>query len=182
MRGDLDREKLRELMEALAGSVRGRGAFRVYLVGGGTAIWAGWRDSTIDADLHCERDEIFRDIQAIKERLRLNVELVRPEDFVPPLAGTEDRHLFLESFGNVDLFHYDPYAQLFSKIVRGFEKDVEDGRRFLESGMVERQAFRSLVRGIPKSAWARYPALSRDAVETAVAAFLSAQSNEIGGP
>jgi hypothetical protein len=175
VRRDLDRAKLRELMEALARSVRGRGAFRVYLVGGGTAIWAGWRDSTIDADLHCEREEIFRDIQEIKERLGLNVELVRPEDFVPALAGSETRHVFLESFGNVELFHYDPYAQLFSKIVRGFEKDVEDGERFLESGMVEREAFHSLVRGIPKSAWALYPALSRDAVEKAVAAFLSAR-------
>ena len=148
-------------------------SYRVYIVGGGTAVHAGWRDSTIDADLYCERDEVFRDIQRIKERLELNVEFARPEHFVPALAGSEDRHVFVKTVGNVTFYHYDPYAQLLSKVVRGFRRDMEDAQSFLESGMVDADRFRLVVHRIPEEAYAGYPALSRQAVLEAVDAFLS---------
>ena len=70
VRGKLTRKGLRELMKELARSAPGRRAYRVYLVGGGTAVLLGWRDSTIDADLYSDREEVFRDIQKIKERFR----------------------------------------------------------------------------------------------------------------
>ena len=56
---------------------------------------AGWRSSTIDAHLYSDEDEVFHDIQAIKERLQLNIEFARPEDFVPPLEGAEGWFLSL---------------------------------------------------------------------------------------
>ncbi len=170
----LTRAGLKALMRELARSSPRGESYRVFVVGGGTAVLEGWRPSTIDADLFCEKDEVFRDIQAIKERLRLNVELVRPEDFVPALAGSEDRHVFLETIGNVTFLHYDPYAQLLSKVVRGFARDLEDAQSFISSGMVDPERFRALVRGIPESAYAKYPALSRQAVSRAVDDFLRA--------
>lgn len=147
--------------------------YRVYFVGGATAVLAGWRASTIDADLHAEQDEVFRDIQGVKERLRLNIEFVRPEDFVPPLRGSSSRHRFVERVGAIDFFHYDPYAQLLSKVVRGFRKDLLDAERFIASEMVEPSRFRELVEAIPDSDYARYPTLSPDAVRSAVDDFLS---------
>lgn len=173
MRHVLTRERLRELMGEIARSAPAKQAYRVYFVGGGTAVLAGWRTSTIDADLHADRDAVFRDIQAIKERLRVNVEFVRPEHFVPALPGSEARHVFIETLGNVSFYHYDPYAQVLSKIVRGFARDVEDARHFLSSGMVDTDRFRALVQGIPESAYAKYPALSRRAVLDAVQDFLA---------
>ncbi len=86
LRRELTGEALRELMGELARTAPRGGMFRVYLVGGGTAVLAGWRSATIDADLCADRDEVFRDIQGIKERLQLNIEFVRPEDFVRPSA------------------------------------------------------------------------------------------------
>jgi hypothetical protein len=160
-------------MKALARSARGRRSYRVYFVGGGTAVLLGWRDSTIDADLSSDREEVFRDIQRIKERLRLNVEFVRPEDFVPALARTDDRHVFIETIGKVGFYHYDPYAQLLSKVVRGFRQDLLDAEKFLAGGMVDAQRFRALVRRIPESAYSKYPALSREAVLDAVEHFLT---------
>lgn len=145
----------------------------MYVVGGGTAVLEGWRKSTIDADLYSEDDALFRDIQGIKERLGLNIEFARPEDFVPPLAGTAERHVFVEKVGRVSLFHYDPYAQLLSKVVRGFHRDMEDARSFLASGMVEAKRFRSLVKSIPDAAYARCPTLSREAVNEAIDTFLA---------
>jgi hypothetical protein len=148
-------------------------SYRVYLVGGGSAVEFGWRDSTIDADLYSSRTEVFREIQSIKERLHVNVEFVRPEDFVPALEGSKSRHRFIDAISNVQFFHYDPYSQLLSKLVRGFRKDLEDAEHFLDEGMVDADRFRSLVDRIPATAYARYPALSREAVIEAVDEFLA---------
>ena len=172
MRRELTREDLRGLMQEIARHAPGKRSYRVFLVGGGTAVFAGWRSSTIDADLHADHEAVFRDIQAIKERLQINVEFVRPEDFVPALAGTEGRHLLLETVGRVSFYHYDPYAQLLSKIVRGFRKDMQDADSFITSGMVETERFRSLAHDIPEAAYARYPALSQQAVLDVVDGFL----------
>jgi hypothetical protein len=150
---------------------------RVYLVGGTTAVLLGWRASSLDADLWAEDDAVFRDVQGIKERLDVNVEFARPEHFVPALEGTDDRHVFIETVGQVSFFHYDPYAQVLSKVVRGFQRDIDDARRFVESRLVEPARLRALVSRIPDAAFAKYPALSRGAVEAAVEAFVRS-----GGP
>lgn len=177
MRGELTRAGLRALMRELARTApRGR-AFHVQLLGGGTAVLAGWRPSTIDVDLCSDRDEVFRDIQGIKGRLQLNVEFARPEHFVPELSGTADRHVFIEAMGSVSFYHYDPYAQIHSKIVRGFQRDLDDAHQFVRTGMVAPDRLRTLVQAIPASAYSRYPRLSRAGVLAAVEAFL-AQSQQ----
>jgi hypothetical protein len=173
VRRRLTRETLQALMKEIGKTApRGRSA-RVFFVGGVTAVHAGWRPSTIDADVCCDDERVFRDVQGIKERLQLNIEFARPEDFVPALAGSEDRHVFIETVGRVAFYHYDPYAQLLSKVVRGFDRDLQDAERFISSGMVDPERFRSLVRGIPEREYSRYPALSKRAVLTAVDDFLS---------
>ncbi len=166
-------ERLQGLMKELARTAPSGQSYQVFLLGGGTAVHTGWRASTIDADLHCDREEVFRDIQGIKERLQLNVEFVRPEDFVPALVGSENRHIFIQTVGDVTFYHYDPYAQLLSKVVRGFSRDLQDAESFLASGMVEAERFRVLVQQIPDTAYARYPSLSRQSVLEAVDDFLS---------
>jgi hypothetical protein len=171
MREELTRERLVSLMKELARTAPKRGVYRVYFVGGGTAVHLGWRRSSVDVDLFSDQDVVFRHIQEIKERLNMNIEFARPEDFVPPLEGTSDRHVFIDSVGSIMFYHYDPYAQLFSKVVRGFQRDLDDAFAFVRNGMVDRERFRSLVAAIPDSAYARYPSLSRAEVEKAVEAF-----------
>jgi hypothetical protein len=160
-------------MRELARAAPAGESFRVYLVGGSTAVLAGWRAATVDADLSADDEAVFRDVQGIKERLRLNIEFARPEHFVPPLTGSAERHVFIERVRDVEFYHYDPYAQLLSKVVRGFRKDLLDAENFVASGMVDPARFRELVEGIPDAAYARHPNLSRAAVEDAVDAFLS---------
>jgi hypothetical protein len=173
LRRELTGEALRELMGEVARTAPQGASFRVYFVGGGSAVLAGWRTATIDADVYADNEEVFRDIQGIKERLRLNVEFVRPEDFVPALAETAERHRFIERVGSVDFYHYDPYAQLLSKVVRGFRKDLLDAERFVGSGWVDPRRFRDLVEAIPDPAYSRYPSLSRESVLDAVSEFLA---------
>jgi hypothetical protein len=173
MREPLTRERLHALMDALARSAPSGLSIRAYFIGGATAVDRGWRSATIDADLHATDDRLFVQVQQIKERLHVNVELARPEDFVPPLKGSRGRHLFIVTLRSVSFFHYDPYAQLLSKIVRGFGKDLADADRFLRDGLVEAERFRRLVHDIPQSAYSKYPNLSRSGVEGAVDAFLA---------
>ena len=172
MRNDLTKERLRALMREIARTAPRGGPYHVYLVGGGTAVYSGWRSSSIDADLFSDEDSVFRDIQAIKERLNVNVEFARPEHFVPPLRGSAGRHVFIETVGRVSYYHYDPYAQVLSKIVRGFERDLDDARQFVQSGMVDAAKLHVLVDGIPDSAYVTYPNLSRTAVAQALEDFL----------
>jgi hypothetical protein len=73
----------------------------------------------------------------------------------------------------VSFYHYDPYAQLLSKVVRGFARDLVDARAFIASGMVDPERFRALVAGIPESVYSRYPKLSRAGVRSAADDFLS---------
>ena len=160
-------------MKELARTAPRRGPHRVYLVGGGTAVYLGWRASSIDVDLCSDRVDVFRDIQGIKERLNLNIDFARPEDFVPPLEHTDQRHVFIGKIDSVSFYHYDPYAQILSKIVRGFQRDLDDARKFVSSGMVDPARLMTLVKAIPDPAYARYPSLSRTGVERAVADFLS---------
>jgi hypothetical protein len=173
MRNRLTRDSLHLLMRELARFARPNRSYRVYLVGGGTAVLEGWRESSIDADLYARQDDIFRDVQGIKERLKLNIEFARPEDFVPALEGTENRHVYIETVGRVSFYHYDPYAQLLSKVVRGFARDLADARAFVASGMVDPEQFRRLVAGIPESVYSRYPRLSQAGVQSAADDFLS---------
>lgn len=172
VRGKLTRDGLRALIKELARTAPGRRSYRVYFVGGGTAVYSGWRESTIGADLTCDDDAIFRDVQGIKERLQLNIEFARPEDFVPELSGSNDRHLFIDTISRVSFYHYDPYAQLLSKVVRGFNRDMQDAENLVRSGMVNPQLFQSLVQRIPERAYSKYPALSTQGVLDAVQDFL----------
>jgi hypothetical protein len=174
MRGLVARERLLAFMRRLAlGAPRGASG-QVYLVGGATAVWLGWRASTIDIDLHGEPDRLFANIQEINDSLGLNVEFARPEDFVPPLAGSADRHVFIEEIGHVSFFHHDPYAQAFAKIVRGFDQDLKDAERFVTSGLLEPRGLQDLVHEVPKKVYAKYPALSREAMIEAIDAFVHA--------
>ena len=172
MRAKATRDSIESLMRELARRAPRKGSFRVYFVGGGTAVYLGWRPSSIDVDLYSDLDTVFRDIQEIKELLGINIEFARPEDFVPPLRGSASRHVFIETIGAVSFYHYDPYAQCLSKIARGFARDLDDAREFIRSDMVAPKKLRSLVAAIPDSAYAKYPALSRRGIERAVDAFL----------
>ena len=91
MREVADAERIRAFMRALGAEADA--PVRVYVTGGATAVLFGWRRSTIDVDIRVvpDRDRVFRAIPAIKERLRINVELASPLDFIPVPAGWEER-------------------------------------------------------------------------------------------
>ena len=85
MRSETNRLKLEAFMAALGKHVRGPG--RIYLAGGATAVLHGWRDTTIDIDLKPDPEPpgLFEALGLLKEQLDINVELVGPDQFIPPV-------------------------------------------------------------------------------------------------
>ena len=140
MRRPVDAARIERFLAALGDRFRHPG--RVYLVGGTTVVLKGLRAQTLDIDLTYEvaaahLDEFFRIIRELKESLDVNVEEVSPRDFIPLPEGFESRALFVGRFGQVDVFHFDPYSTVLSKIERGTEKDFADCRVLLKAGVVD---------------------------------------------
>jgi hypothetical protein len=131
-----DRERIERFMEALGRAARAR--VRVYLVGGTTAVLMGWRASTVDIDLVMRPDDdaLLRAIAALKNSLKINVELASPADFIPVPRGWEERSDFVRDVGRIAFYHFDLYAQALAKVERGHRQDLDDVRAMIERGLV----------------------------------------------
>lgn len=159
-------EKVRRLMHALGKEFREE--TRVYLAGGSTAVLCGWRQSTIDVDLHVEPDaEAYAAIAKIKEDLCVNVELASPRDFIPQLPGWQDRSLYLGREGKTSFFHFDFYSQALAKVERGFEKDMEDVREMVQRGLVVPARALELFSAVEPEL-VRFPAIDPESFRAAV--------------
>ena len=170
MREPVDVARVRSLMEAF-GREAGRVGLRVYLVGGTTAVLVGWRATTVDVDfvMRPDDDALLRAIPALKERLRINVELASPADFIPVPPGWEERSPFIARVGRVAFHHFDLYAQALAKVERGHERDLTDVRAMVERGLVEpQQALEYFARVEPDLY--RFPAIHAPAFRRAVEA------------
>lgn len=143
----------------------------LYLTGGSTAILYGLREGTIDIDIAGDMDELFAHIPSLKKKLHINIEMAKPTDFVPSLPGESDRHILIGRFGTVSFMHFDPYSQAFSKIVRGHQMDVTDVKALVKHKLVDAKHLNAMVKKLPKSAFLKYPRLTRYAVEQAVESF-----------
>ena len=172
MRGLSGLEQVERFMRALGQAVRHPA--RVYLTGGASAVLLGWRDTTIDIDLtfEPEADEIFQAIARLKDELGINIELVAPSHFIPPLPGWETRSAFIRQEGPVSYYHYNFYSQALAKIERAHAQDQSDVANMLKAGAVEPDRLLALFETISPDL-DRYPALNpesfRRSLKTALA-------------
>ena len=129
-------ERIRRFMRSLGAMAEAD--TRAYFTGGTSAVLLGWRPTTVDVDVTLvpDRDEVFRALPALKDQLKLNIELVSPADFLPELPGWEDRSVFIAKEGKVSFYHYDFYAQALAKIERGHVQDRADVESMLNDGLV----------------------------------------------
>src|SRR6187200_1731076 len=122
MRELADADRIRRFMTRLGSSTREDAV--CYLTGGGTAVLVGWRATTVDVDilLEPEHDQLLRELAALKEELRINVELASPIDFIPLPDGWRDRSPFVAQEGKLVFRHFDPLSQALAKIERDHER------------------------------------------------------------
>lgn len=174
MREPLTANSLQVFMKELAGVAKSPA--RVYLVGGASAVLLGWRDATVDVDLKMipESDETLRALPRLKDRLKINVELASPDDFIPPLPGWQDRSQFIQQQGNLSFYHYDFYAQALAKLERRHQLDRADVARMFQSGLITGRKLLELFSAIERELH-RYPQVDpksfRRAVEQTVKTF-----------
>jgi hypothetical protein len=153
-----DAERVHRFMRAVGAEATGE--TRAYLTGGTTAVLVGWRATTVDIDIvfEPERDEILRALPRIKDDLQVNVELASPAQFVPVPEGWEERSVFVTREGQVDFFHFDPYAQAISKLERAHETDLADVTAMIDRGLVEPDRLRALYEHVEPELY-RFPAI-----------------------
>jgi hypothetical protein len=170
-----DAGRVRDLLRALG--QRAEDEVRIYLIGGASAVLEGWRRETIDADILIvpDSDRLLREIPALKESLRINVEIVAPSHFIPELPGWQDRSPFIGRWGRLSVHHYDFYAQALAKIERGEEKDLKDVQEMVNRGLVRPAEAWRLFRRIEPSLY-RYPAVDPRSFARAVEAALGPES------
>ena len=158
MRELADAGRIHRFMRAL-GSVAPRDGV-CYLVGGGTAVLLGWRESTIDVDIELDpdQDEVLRALPAIKDELQINVELASPRDFIPLPAGWQERSPSIGREGRLTFKHFDLLSQALAKLERGHTQDLGDVRVMLERGLVEAGRVRSAFDEIEPQLY-RFPAI-----------------------
>jgi hypothetical protein len=175
MRSLTDAAKVRSFMDALGRRTRGAG--RVYLVGGATAVLYGWRATTVDIDLKMDPEPpgAFEAIAAIKDELDVNVELAAPDQFIPPLPRWQERSLFIARHGDVEFFHYDPLSQALAKLERGYARDLDDVRAMVDRRLVSVNELVTRFEEI-RSGMGRYPAIDAEAFEKKVRAFVEMEA------
>jgi hypothetical protein len=167
MRAAADAPRIRRFMQELGAEASGEA--RVYITGGATAVLLGWRPSTIDVDIRLvpDRDELFRAIPSLKERLAINVELASPEDFIPVRPEWEAHSPFIAREGRVSFHHFDLYAQALAKIERGHAQDIADVEEMLRRELVDAGALVRYFESIEPRLY-RYPALDPASFRRAV--------------
>jgi hypothetical protein len=153
-----DANRLRDFLRHLGRASREPAT--CYLVGGATAVLEGWRPTTIDIDLFLEpeREELLRALPALKERLKINIELASPLDFLPELPGWRDRSPFVGQEGSLTVRHFDPHAQALAKLERGFDQDLRDVGALIERGMVSAAELERLLAAVEPQLY-RFPAV-----------------------
>lgn len=170
MRAETDKAKLEGFLQVLGDRVRGDG--RIYLTGGATALLYGWRTMTVDIDLKPDPEPpgLFEAIAILKDELDVNVELARPDHFIPALPGWRERSLFIVRHGSIDYFHYDPCGQVLAKLQRRHDRDLVDAAAFLRKGLVRKDQLWQMFLLIEPQL-IRYPGVDAPSFRRAVSDF-----------
>ncbi len=166
----IDADRLQQFMRAVGQAAEDEGT--CYLVGGATAVLLGWRASTIDVDIRLEpeQESVLRSLEPLKRRLRINVELASPADFVPLPSGWRERSLSVRREGRLTFMHFDLYAQALAKLERGHTRDLADVQAMLARDLVERDRLLTMYDEIEPELY-RFPAIDRVRFRAAVEAI-----------
>ena len=169
MRPEADAASIGRFLDALGKQAKGSGV--VYLVGGTSAVWLGWRASTVDIDLKLDPEPagVFEAIAKLKDQLGVNVELASPDQFIPAVPGWQSRSEWVGDYGPLQVRHFD-FTQALAKIERGHARDLDDVRSMWRASKIGAEA---LLQGFAaiQSQLIRYPGIDARRFERRVLSF-----------
>jgi hypothetical protein len=152
---------------------------RLYLCGGSALIHRGIQHrQTLDIDLQISPDpaDLISDIERLKNKLNVNVEIASPGDFMPLPDGWEVRSQFIRRYGKLDAFYFDWYSIALSKILRASQRDSFDVQLLKRQGYIALEELDRLCQNVldklaSPSYKRRYPNLSRERLQQRYQAF-----------
>lgn len=123
----MDNSEIKSLLQTLGERVPP--GSQLILIGGGALALLGSPRLTIDIDFvgdDVHPSEFHRFIMQIAKELKIDVEPVPLDRFVPMPMGSTERQIRIGQFGNLEIYVADPYSIALSKLDRGFDTDFED--------------------------------------------------------
>lgn len=122
---------------------------RLVLVGGGALALLGSPRLTIDIDFigdDIHPASLHKTIIQIAKELKIPVEPVPLDRFIPLPKGSEGRIIRIGQYGNLEIFVADPYSIALSKLDRGLDTDFDDIVFLVQKNYVNMEEFERMVR------------------------------------
>lgn len=99
------------------------------LIGGSALLLLGSPRLTMDIDFigdDIKPNELHRQVIRIAQEMKIQMEPVPLERFIPLPKGNEERSIPIAQFGNLNVDVADPYSIALSKVDRGLDSDFDD--------------------------------------------------------
>jgi hypothetical protein len=123
----MDKASLESILTTWGGQVPP--ASRLFLIGGSALTLLGSPRPSLDIDFvgdDIHPNELHRTLIEKAKEMKLQVEAVPLERFIPLPDGNEQRHIFIGRFANLNVYVVDPYSIALSKVDRGLLTDFDD--------------------------------------------------------
>ncbi len=118
------------------------------LLGGGALILLGNDRETVDIDFigdDINPNELHRQIIQISKENKILFDIVPLEHFIPLPAGSTERTIPIDQFGNLSVSVADPYSIALSKVDRGFVNDYDDILFLITNGHIKLNQLEKIV-------------------------------------
>lgn len=143
----MDKTDIRSILQTLGERVPP--SSRLLLVGGSALILLGSPRLTIDIDFvgdDVSPSELAQILMQVAKELKIYVEPVPIERFVPVPAGSDERKIRIGKFGNLEVFVADPYVIALSKLDRAFDTDFDDLIFLVQHNLVDLDQLERMTR------------------------------------
>jgi hypothetical protein len=123
----MDKTKLEAILNILGEQVPPNS--QLLLLGGSALTLLGSPRQSLDIDFFGDDvnpNELDRTIMNKAKELKLQVDAVPLDRFIPLPEGNETRNIYIGQFANLEIYVIDPYSIAFSKIDRGLFTDFDD--------------------------------------------------------
>lgn len=142
----MNKEKLEELLTSLGKQVPP--ASRLFLLGGSALTLLGSTRPSLDIDFFgddIQPNELHRKILEKAKELKLQVEAVPLDKFIPLPDGNEERSIYIGQFANLEIYVVDPYSIALSKVDRGLFTDFDDIIFLINNGYISFEKLENIV-------------------------------------
>ncbi len=147
----VDRPTLEVFLARLGASFARSG--RLYLIGETSHVFEGWRERTepltFAADIApADRPAFEEAVRSLQAQLGIALLEESPGDVIPLPAGHTARARPAGKFGDLDVYHFDPYSVAFRLIARGDESDYHAVLAYLQRGWLAVDEMNALLAGL----------------------------------